>query len=224
MAIRGLLFDFDGLLIDTETPSRLAYEELYREHGHELPLDQWATLVGTIGAEFDPDAHLEELVGRPLDHVALAERRRAREFELCDLEDLRPGIADYLAEADRRGLKTAIVSSSTTEWIERHLQRLERVKGWGAIVAANGDVRRAKPQPDLYLEALDLLALQPSEAIAFEDSLNGIRAAKAAGVFVVAVPNPITETFALDEADLLLGSLDRLPLDELLERASGAGS
>jgi HAD superfamily hydrolase (TIGR01509 family) len=217
VAVRGLLFDFDGLLIDTETPARLAYEELYREHGHELPLDQWATLVGTIGADFDPDAHLEELVGRPLDHVALAERRRAREFELTDIEDFRPGIEDYLAEAEARGLTTAIVSSSTTEWIERHLLRLDRRDSFDAIVAANGDVARAKPQPDLYREALLLLGLQPSEAIAFEDSLNGIRAAKGAGVFVVAVPNPITETFALDEADLLLGSLEDLPLNELIQ-------
>src|SRR5207244_12016940 len=91
VAIRGLLFDFDGLLVDTETPSRLAYEELYRDHGHELPLEKWATLVGTIGAEFDPDAHLEELVGRPLDRDRIAERLPAREPELCDLEDLRPG-------------------------------------------------------------------------------------------------------------------------------------
>lgn len=218
MAIRGLLFDFDGLLIDTETPSRLAYEELYREHGHELPLDKWATLVGTIGAEWDPDTHLEELVGRPLDHVALAERRRERELALCDLEDLRPGIDDYLVEAERRGLRTAIVSSSNTDWIERHLNRLERTTGWGAIVAANGEVERAKPRPDLYLEALRLLELQPAEAIAFEDSVNGIRAAKAAGVFVVAVPNPITETFALDEADLLVSSLEDVPLDRLLAR------
>src|ERR671924_1694298 len=82
MAIRGLLFDFDGLLVDTETPSRLAYEELYREHGHELPVDQWATLVGTIGAPFDPDAHLEALVGQPLDREELMARRRAREYEL----------------------------------------------------------------------------------------------------------------------------------------------
>jgi len=221
VAIRGLLFDFDGLLIDTETPSRLAYEELYREHGHELPLDKWATLVGTIGAEFDPDAHLEELVGRPLDHVALAERRRAREFELSDLEDLRPGIEDYLAGAADRGLKTAIVSSSNTDWIERHLQRLERSNGWDAIVAANGDVARAKPQPDLYVEALDALGLRPEEAIAFEDSVNGIRAAKGAGVFVVAVPNSITETFALDEADLLVASLEDLRLDELIDRVDG---
>jgi HAD superfamily hydrolase (TIGR01509 family) len=221
VATRGLLFDFDGLLIDTETPSRLAYEELYREHGHELPLDKWATLVGTIGAEFDPDAHLEELVGSPLDHVALAERRRAREFELCDLEDFRPGIEDYLATAHAHGLKTGIVSSSTAEWIDRHLRRLDRANGWDVIVAADGDVARAKPQPALYLEALDLLGLQPSEAIAFEDSVNGIRAAKGAGVFVVAVPNPITETFALDEADLLLASLEDVPLEELIRRVGG---
>jgi putative hydrolase of the HAD superfamily len=217
VAIRGLLFDFDGLLVDTETPARRAYEELYREHGHELPLDRWATLVGTIGAEFDPDTHLEELVGRPLDHIALAERRRAREFELCDLEQLRPGIEDFLAEAEARGLATAIVSSSDTNWIDRHLSRLGRTNGFRAIVAANGDVARAKPNPDLYVEALRLLGLAPGEAIAFEDSLNGIRAAKAASIFVVAVPNPITETFALDEADLLVSSLADLPLAELLE-------
>jgi HAD superfamily hydrolase (TIGR01509 family) len=221
VAIRGLLFDFDGLLIDTETPSRLAYEELYREHGHELPLDKWATLVGTIGAEFDPDAHLEQLVGRRLDRERMAQRLRAREHELCDLEELRPGIEDYLAEAERRGLKTAIVSSSTREWIARHLQRLNRVNSWDAIVAADGDVTRAKPQPTLYLDALDALGLQPHEAIAFEDSLNGIRAARSGGILCVAVPNPITETFALDEADLLLGSLEELPLDELLDRVTG---
>jgi beta-phosphoglucomutase-like phosphatase (HAD superfamily) len=218
VAIRGLLFDFDGLLVDTETPARLAYEELYREHGHELPLDKWATLVGTIGADFSPDDHLEELVGRPLDRLALRDRRRARELELCDLEDLRPGIEEYLTDAEQRGLAVAIVPSSETDWIGRHLRRLDRVNGWDAIIAANGDTARAKPQPDLYLEALDVLRLQPAEAIAFEDSLNGIRAAKAAGVFVVAVPNSITETFALDEADLLLPSLAELPLDELIAR------
>ena len=218
MAIRGLLFDFDGLLVDTETPSRLAYEELYREHGHELPLDKWATLVGTIGAEFDPDAHLEELVGRALDREEMAKRLRDREHELCDLEDLRPGVEGYFADAERLGLRTAVVSSSDSQWITRHLGRLGRLEGLDAVVAANGDTRRAKPRPDLYLEALERLGLRPDEAIAFEDSANGIRAAKTAGLFCVAVPNPITETFALDEADLLLGSLEELRLDDLLAR------
>jgi HAD superfamily hydrolase (TIGR01509 family) len=218
VAIRGLLFDFDGLLVDTETPSRRAYEELYREHGHELPLDRWATLVGTIGAPFDPDDHLEQLVGRPLDRDALTRRRRANEDRLCELEDLRPGVEEYFAEAGRRGLRTAVVSSSTTDWIERHLGRLGRLDGFDVIVAANGDTARAKPRPDLYLEALETLGLEAREAVAFEDSPNGVTAAKAAGLVCVAVPNPITETLALDAADLVLESLEELPLADLLAR------
>jgi HAD superfamily hydrolase (TIGR01509 family) len=218
VTIRGLLFDFDGLLVDTESVARLAYEEVYREHGHELPLDQWATLIGTIGAPWDPDAHLEELVGRPLDRAALTERRRRREHGLADLEELRPGVEEYFAEANRLGLKTAVVSSSDTWWIERHLGRLGRLEGLDAIVAANGDTTRAKPRPDLYLETLELLGLEAAEAIAFEDSPNGIRAAKSAGLICVAVPNPITATMAFDEADLVLQSLADVPLAELLER------
>jgi len=218
MAIRGLLFDFDGLLVDTETPSRLAWEELYREHGHELPHDEWATLVGTIGAPFDPFGHLEELTGRSLDREELAQRERARSHGLADLEQLRPGVEEYFVEAERLGLRTAVVSSSDEWWIERHLARLGRLEGVDAIVAANGDTTRAKPRPNLYLEALDRLGLEPQEAIAFEDSPNGVRAAKSAGIACVAVPNPITATLALDEADLVLESLADIPLSELLER------
>jgi HAD superfamily hydrolase (TIGR01509 family) len=218
VAIRGLLFDFDGLLVDTETPSRLVWEELYREHGHELPQDQWATLVGTIGAPFDPFGHLEELVGEDLDEEALTTRRQARELELIDLEDLRPGVEEYFAEAERLGLKTAVVSSSDDDWIERHLGRLGQLEGLDTIVAANGDTQRAKPRPDLYLEALDRLGLTPPEGIAFEDSPNGVTAAKAAGLVCVAVPNPITATLALDDADLVVESLAQVPLTELLAR------
>jgi HAD superfamily hydrolase (TIGR01509 family) len=215
MTIRGLLFDFDGLLVDTETPSRAAYEHLYRRHGHELPLDRWATLVGTIGAEFDPYVHLEQLVGMPLDREELDEWRRAREYELVDLEQLRPGVEALLAEARERDLRTAIVSSSDNWWIERHLGRLGRNTGWDAIIAANGDVGRAKPAPTLYLDALRLLGLSASEAIAFEDSPNGVRAAKAAGLYCIAVPNPITETLALDEADVVVESLEDVSLAAL---------
>jgi HAD superfamily hydrolase (TIGR01509 family) len=216
--MRGLLFDFDGLLVDTETPARLVWEELYREHGHELPQEKWATLVGTIGARFDPLGHLQELVGEQLDEEAFDTRRREREYALTDLEELRPGVEEYFAEADRLGLRTAVVSSSDTRWIERHLGRLGHLEGLDAIVAANGDAQRAKPRPDLYLEALDELGLQASEAIAFEDSPNGVTAAKAAGLVCVAVPNPITATLALDDADLVLESLADVPLGELLER------
>jgi putative hydrolase of the HAD superfamily len=222
VAIRGLLFDFDGLLVDTESPSRLAFEELYREHGHELPRDRWATVIGTLGAEFEPYTHLEELVGRPLDRDALDTWRRAREDALCELEDLRPGIVEYREEAQRLGLATAIVSSSSRRWIDKHLTRLGRTNGWDAIVTADGDPERAKPRPILYLEALEALKLEPQEGIAFEDSPNGVRAAKAAGLACVAIPNPATSTLALDEADLVLESLADVSLPELIARLDGS--
>jgi len=219
VAVRGLLFDFDGLIVDTETPSMASWQELYREHGHELPLEQWMTLVGTIGAPFDPYAHLEELAG-PLDREAVLQRRRDHELSLTDVEDLRPGILEYLEDARALGLKAAIVSSSTQDWINRHLARLERAEHFDAIVAADHDTARAKPAPTLYLEALDRLELDPEEAIAFEDSPNGIKAAKAAGIFCVAIPNGVTAALGFDEADLVLDSLANLPLRTLIERVS----
>jgi HAD superfamily hydrolase (TIGR01509 family) len=214
--VRAFLFDFDGLIVDTELPSRAGWEWLYRQHGHELPRERWATLVGTIGADFDPMAHLEELVGAPLDRAALNDRRYAHEVSLIEAERLRPGIAEYLAAAKRHRLKRAIVSSSSRAWVDSHLARLEEAVGWDAIVTADHDPARAKPRPDLYLEALELLGVAADEAVAFEDSPNGVRAARAAGVFCVAVPNEVTRDLDLDGADVLVASLAELPPDELL--------
>jgi HAD superfamily hydrolase (TIGR01509 family) len=217
--IRAFLFDFDGLILDTELASRAGWELLYREHGHQLPPDLWATVVGTYGA-WDPMAHLEELVGEPLEREALNERRHAHEIALIEAEELRPGIADYLAAARRNGLKRAIVSSSNRRWVDSHLERLEEAVGWDAICTAEGDRSRAKPAPTLYLDALEALEVAASEAVAFEDSPNGVRAAKEAGIFCIAVPNEVTRELGLDEAgaDLVLDSLADLPPDELLAR------
>ena len=219
MAIRAFLFDFDGLILDTELASRAGWELLYREHGHELPPEKWATIVGTYGS-WDPMTHLEELVGEPLEREALNERRAAHELALIEAEELRPGIAEYLAAARRLGLKRAIVSSSSRRWVEMHLERFEESVGWDAICTADLEPSRAKPAPTLYLEALEQLGLGPDEAIAFEDSPNGVRAAKAAGIYCVAVPNEVTRELGLDEsgADLVLDSLADLPPDELLAR------
>ncbi len=219
MPIRAFLFDFDGLILDTELASRAGWELLYREHGHELPADLWASLVGTHGG-WDPMTHLEELVGRPLEREALNERRYAHELALIEAEELRPGIAEYLAAARRHGLRRAIVSSASRRWVDAHLERLGQAVGWDAICTVDHDSERAKPAPTLYLEALELLGVRPEEAVAFEDSPNGVRAAKAAGIFCVAVPNEVTRDLGLEEsgADLVLGSLADLPPDELLAR------
>ena len=111
MPVRAFLFDFDGLIVDTEVPARAGWAHVYGEHGHELPPEKWALVVGTVGA-WDPMAHLEDLVGTPLERDRVTERRREHEFALADAEELRPGILDYFAEARQRGLKRAIVSSA----------------------------------------------------------------------------------------------------------------
>jgi HAD superfamily hydrolase (TIGR01509 family) len=219
VAIRALLFDFDGLILDTETAARAGWEWLYREHGHELPEEKWALVVGTTHA-WNPMDHLEELVGEPLERESLNERRYVHELSLIEAEELRPGIADYLDAAEQRGLKRAIVSSASRRWIDMHLARLERAVGWDAILTADGDRQRAKPRPVLYLEALDVLEVAADEAIVFEDSPNGVRAAKAAGIFTVAIPNSVTRDYGLDEADLVVESLADLPPEELLARFS----
>jgi HAD superfamily hydrolase (TIGR01509 family) len=218
--VRAFLFDFDGLILDTELASRAGWELLYREHGHELPADLWATLVGTTHAPWDPMAHLEELVGEPLEREALNERRYAHEIAMIEAEELRPGIEEYFAAVRRHGLKRAIVSSSSRRWVDMHLERLEEAVGWDAICTADGDPARAKPSPTLYLEALAALDVDAREAVAFEDSPNGVLAAKAAGVFCVAIPNEVTRDLGLDEAgaDLVIGSLAELPPEILFEK------
>ena len=220
MPVRAFLFDFDGLILDTEFASRAGWQLLYREHGHELPEDLWATLVGTTHAPWDPMEHLEGLVGAPLEREELNERRYAHEIALIEAEELRPGIAEYFAAAREHGLKRAIVSSSSRRWIDMHLERLEEAVGWDAIRTADGDATRAKPAPTLYLEALAALDVAAGEAVAFEDSPNGVRAAKAAGVFCVAVPNEVTRDLGLEDAgaDLVLDSLADLPPETLFAR------
>jgi HAD superfamily hydrolase (TIGR01509 family) len=218
--IDTFLFDFDGLILDTETASRAGWAWLYSRYGHELPPTKWALMIGTVGG-WDPWSHLEELVGRPLDRGTLNRERYAHELSLLEAEELRPGIAKYLDYAQRHGLKRAIVSSSSRAWIDMHLEKLERQVGWDAIATADHDPARAKPRPTLYLEALERVRARPEEAVAFEDSPNGAAAARAAGLFVVGVPNAITRDLGLAEhADLVVDSLADLPPDELLAKVT----
>jgi HAD superfamily hydrolase (TIGR01509 family) len=215
--IRALLFDFDGLLLDTESPSYAAWADVYRQHGHELTLETWSAAIGTLDG-FHPFEELERRLGHALDRDEVDAARRAAENTAIELEELREGVHDYLEQAERLGLVRAIVSSSGHDWINGHLARLELLEGWSCIVAANGDAERAKPRPTLYLEALEHLGVAADEAVAFEDSPNGITAAKAAGIYCVAVPNPTTAALDVTHADLVLRSLEEVPLDELLLR------
>ena len=214
-AVRALLFDFDGLLVDTESAEYRAWCELYEQYGHVLEPSTWSLAVGTIGG-FDPSAHLASLGTPPTAEALKAQKERV--LELCELEDFLPGVDALLDIANRRGLKTCIVSSSTRAWIEGHLRSRSGLERFGAIVCADGDPARAKPRPVLYLEALERLGVHANEAIAFEDSPNGIAAAKAAGVFCIAVPNPVTAALNFDKADCVLESLADFDLDAALSK------
>jgi HAD superfamily hydrolase (TIGR01509 family) len=210
-AIVALLFDFDGTIWDSEAAVFNAYRRLYEEHGHELPVDRWTSGVGTLDG-YDPAEELEVLIGRELDEAS-------DPWASLDHVDLRPGVQDYLDGARERGIALGIVSSNSGEWVRRHLQRLGIGEGWRAIVTADGDRSIAKPNPVLYRRALAQLGADPAGAIAIEDSPNGIAAAKAAGVFCLAVPNEVTERLDVSAADLVVRSLAQLPLGDLIVRA-----
>jgi HAD superfamily hydrolase (TIGR01509 family) len=207
------VFDFDGLVVDTESAAYRAWQEVYESRGQALGLEEWSDAIGTLGG-FDAGAHLERLTGLPLDQEAV--ERTWRKHELAGREPARPGVLEYLDDARCLGLRLAIASSDTFEWVDRHLRRLGLEERWDFVACADGDPSIAKPSPHLYLTALDAIGAGPHEAIALEDSPNGIRAAKLAGLFCVAVPNPVTVHLDLGEADLVVDSLAELPLEALL--------
>ena len=218
MTIKALLFDFDGLILDTETPEFQVWQSIYREYGHELSAEQWGQIVGGWGiSDFDAATHLVELVGDGLNVEELRARHRNESDALTLLQPILPGVVDYLDEASRLGLRLAIASSSPHSWVDMHLKRLGLYPRFEAVICAD-DVSpgRTKPNPDLFLLALKWLEVQPGEAIVFEDSPNGVKAAKAAGIFAGAVPNPMTAKLKIEGADLTLNSLVDMSLQDML--------
>ncbi|GMK38107.1 haloacid dehalogenase [Paenibacillus sp. CCS19] len=217
MTIRALLFDFDGLTVDTETLWYEAFVELYRDHGQELSLEQYAQCIGTTFASFDP---YQELMNRGVDRSREELKRMVDAIytnKTGQLE-LRPGVRAYLDEAKSLGLRIAIVSSSERAWIDPYIRRFE-LDGYYDLIMTGDKVEHVKPDPALYLKALNELQINADEAIAFEDSLNGLKAAKQAGIRCIVVPNPATRAFPFETVgyDGMLSSMAEMPIHELLE-------
>ena len=216
--VKALIFDFDGLILDTETPEYDVWQSIYREHGYELPHDEWAQIVGGYGvSDFDAAEYLSLLSRGRLDPVSLRDRHRSESHALIHGQSLLPGVLDYLRDAGRLGLKLAIASSSPHSWVDAHAERLGILAYFHEVVCAD-DVApgRTKPNPDLFLKALEQLQVRASEAMVFEDSPNGVTAARRAGIFVVAVPNPLTIRLSMEGENLKLQSMADLNLSELL--------
>lgn len=204
----ALLLDFDGTLLDSETCHLQSWEEAYAAHGHVLDRAAWVAGVGGHGLGPDPHAGLVALVGEAFD----ADGRRARELELVHALEVREGVAQLFTAAERTGCRLAVVSSSPRRWVAGHLERLGLLDRLETVVTRE-DAPRAKPAPDLYLEALRRLGAP--RAVAVEDSANGAAAARAAGLPVLAVPGPVTAGQDLAHADLRVDSLLEVDLDAL---------
>ena len=220
--IRAIVFDFDGLILDTEEPVYRSWLEVYEAHGETLPFERWVQIVGSTNTEFHPQRHLEERLGRPLSQEVV-DGRIGRRTEMILAQQVLPGILQYIDDATALGLKLGVASSSTRDWVSGHLERLG-ILGRFDCVRCRDDVNSAKPAPDLYVAVLDCLGVSPSEAFAIEDSPNGVIAAKQAGMLCVAIPNSITAGLDLSKADLVLRSLSDLSLHDLLQRLDGRPS
>jgi HAD superfamily hydrolase (TIGR01509 family) len=214
--MQAIIFDFDGLIIDTEDTDCRSWQELYEELGLSFPLDEWCATVGTT-IRFDPFDKLELQLGRVLDRMAMQEQRRIRHHALVQELTVLPGVEAYMVEARARGLRLGIASSSNHQWVLGHVTRLGLLKYLDCILGGD-DVGRGKPDPAVYLGALTQLGVAPPEAFALEDSPNGVLAAKRAGLRCIAVPGPHTRHLDFSHADLRLDSLAEVPLTELLTR------
>lgn len=215
--MRALIFDFDGTILDTETPELLSWEAIFRSHGVDLPRDLWNSTIGLGASEatFSPPDYLRERHPH-LDREALRQSARALFYAEVESQPLRPGIQDLLDAARAEGLPVALASSATRDWIERHLDQRGLWRYFDAVFTGS-DVARAKPHPELYLKATAALGVPPAQTVAIEDSPNGIAAARAAGCVCVAYPNPITRAMDLSGAHTVVESLAALPLSALRE-------
>ena len=216
--IKALIFDFDGLILDTETTEFRVWRSIYREYGQEMLPETWGQVIGGYGiSNFDGAVHLAELVGDGANVEELRARFRSESDALILQQPVLPGVVDYLTDARRLGLRLAVASSSPHSWVDTHLTRLGLADRFDVIICGD-DVPpgRTKPHPDLYLKALNAVSVSANEAIVFEDSPNGINAARAAEIFVVSIPNPITALLNTEGADLTLVSLAQISLQELI--------
>ena len=221
MRFGAILFDFDGLIIDSETPLFEIWQEIYRDHAGQLTLDLWQHALGTQHG-FDPYADLRAQTGVTLDRDTWMPRVREEHWRRCEGQPVLPGIVERLDDAARLGLPAAVASSSSDTWVSPWLER-HGLRGRFQAVCTRDDVTAVKPAPDLFLLAARRLGVEPSRCVVFEDSPNGLLAAKAASMWAVAVPNALTCSLTLPAPDLVLTSLAGITLEAIDRRLGETG-
>lgn len=213
MVPEALVFDFDGTLVDTETAEYESVRRVWEDHGHEYSLAQWTPYVGTVD-HVPWTQELEERLGMPVDHDGLRVQARRINRDLLHLVRPRPGVAELLAAANGAGVPIGIASNAPAGWVEAHLERLGLLQHFAHVVTVDR-VERPKPHPEMYLTAVQRLGASPERSVAFEDSATGLAAARAAGLYTIAVPGPMSDGHNLTGADRLHRSLAECTLHDL---------
>ena len=202
--IQALIFDFDGLILDTKTTEVQIWQECYNLHGQEFPLDEVVRrMEGSTVANFDPIAILEKLTGQSLDRPTLQGEADCKRLDWQTSLSAMAGVQETLHSARCLGLRLAAASSSPHAWVDGFLRRLDFLDLFEAVLCRE-DAQRLTPEPDPYLAALEAVHTRAGQALAFEDLPNGVIAAKAAGLRVVGVANSITSRLDPLPADLNL--------------------
>lgn len=215
--MEAVVFDFDGLIVDTESVWYEAFRQVFRRLNYDLTIDEFALCIGT-----SDDVLLERLKKKVsfTKEVIIKEAEAIYTNQLQNLE-LRAGVLDYLSSAKKLGLKIGLASSSNRSWVGEFLKRFE-IKDYFDVVKTADDVVNIKPDPELYEAAIKDLGADPERTIAFEDSKNGLTAALAAGLNVVVVPNRVTSHLAFEGHRLRLNSMSDMGLEELIQTNSAS--
>jgi HAD superfamily hydrolase (TIGR01509 family) len=200
--IRALIFDFDGLIFDTETPMIDAYGEIHRKRNMPFDRARFMRFVGTADQAFDP----WKAFGPAAPRSDLEAERLRLNQEFLAQKKILPGVVELIDEARQRGLPLAVASNSSHEHVDGYLKHLGLYEKF-EFISCRTEGTPPKPAPDLYLAVLKKLGVEGDEALALEDSATGIAAARAAGLWCVAVPNESTREQDFAAAHLRLESL-----------------
>jgi len=214
-SLKGIIFDFDGLILDTETPELEAWERAFSENGLIFPSETYLEGIGLVS----DNHHVQDII-REMTGSSEAAQKINREYQQYvtqsqEMNQPRAGIMDLIDEAVERGLRLGIASSSYRVWVESNLERLGLLSYFEPICTRD-DVAHSKPDPELYNLVLSRWNLKPQEVFVLEDSPNGIKAAKNAALFCVAVTNPITSRLDVSQADLIFSSFQDFTLQEIV--------
>ena len=209
---RGIIFDFDGVLIDSEPLYLKSVNVVLAECGVEqvTPTEYqqfigrnarnaWEKLIRDRNLPESVE-HYEERYGDVLEGVLRQELA------------LRPEAEELLGVVERRGIPRGLATATRSRWLAVKLERLGLTDFFDALVCAS-DVRRSKPAPDIYLKAAELMGMDPVDAVAIEDSPVGITAAKSAGIYTVALRTDMTTTLDISKADEIINSLREFDVD-----------